>query len=384
MVWESHGKGLGKINLGKDSSINTLPNTTTIFNGIIPKTVGEAPFGYTFNKGGWYGYLSPVTTMALISPFSIANGAWTFPIGATYNGKQIIIRHDRSNPAISPEVWINGTKVTVSNPVPGNGTQTSDAASNLELFRFTRESDIKLKGFKLFPSLLSDTNVRDEYVEYATKHVHRLTPRFEYPVTFAAKSAPNNVGPWQTWGASHQWLDNGSERYLDFSASGSGYASLQNTGAYGAWYIKIKNEGTGAQDIFAFVATAADEGSSGANNTGYIFYRENVNGDSALFRMNGGSKTFLTSTGSGWYTTNEVYELFITRRITDGQITVYSRDTNHPNWTQAMQTTDNTYQSSKYIQVYHENSAQAIKAYNVIFWPYGDTLLPNDIDFLKD
>jgi len=382
------GSGAGVISITQNSDINNMAQSTYVLDLNKIRSGGEASAGRLISKNRYYGYYIPgPLEIRWYQIYSGGNAQWSITPVPLNQGGRLVISHDRSSPGNAPTAQLNGVDLNVAVFAATTGTPSDDSTYDFLLGNYspstTRQADMICSGLDIYNKLLSTDEKRQEYLDHALNHVIRYTDRFEHPVTFSNVSAPSKVGPWNTLAGAHSWVDDGSDRYLSFDNTANNFASLVSLQAYGAWYAKIKNDGNSGVDMFPFIASKNNIVYTGAGQTGYTYYRQNVNGDIAIFRMNGGTATYLGGLAA-WGTNNEFYEVFITRRRTDGLIKVYLRDQTHSTFTFAFQVTDNTYTTSNFIQAYHANTAQTMKVYNVSKWEFGDSLLPTDVPELRN
>jgi hypothetical protein len=237
--------------------------------------------------------------------------------------------------------------------------------------------------FTLFDSVLSAQNLSDEVKQYALGFPVRPTPRDEYPTT-GVLAAPNHVGPWSTWAGSHSWLDDGSNRYLKETVNDH-FASLLSYQAYGAWYFRCWREDSSTYISLPFMVQKPDLRYNNAGQDGY-FVLIGTGGRLRFLEITAGALTTV-------YDSNPVnplassgqIELFTTRNRSDDSFSIYARDTLNPLWILMDSSIDTTHTTSRYIQFYTINAAKEIRIYDdILFFPYGDTLTPNDIPIIAD
>lgn len=382
------GKGDGIITINSDSSWHSKDYNTYVLD-ITVNGNGEGGSGRILEKQtGASSYLSILCSggdIYLSQSFSIATAQWRFPYTAGRK-EQITIVQDRTSPLVAPKIFRNGTEITPTSVLVGNGVVTTDATANIVFGNrpgMDREGDYNLSRFKFYPSQLSDADVRSEYVDFATKHVINHTPRFEHPVDLAAVSAPGKAGPVRVesggGGGDGQWVNTLTESYLQCTSAFRPQFLIKSSQAYGAWYYEFTPSST-ASSLHYLHFMATEILSLSANQKGYGVWWNNTNLQLSLTRDNG---VALNSTGTGAFTLNTKYQVFITRRRTDGEIKVNLRGgTQYIVWTQVLTATHNTNITSNFMNF--SCPFVGSKFGNVITWPYGDSLLPNDIDFLKD
>jgi hypothetical protein len=382
---EFHGTGQGRVIIPSSTTIDDLSAHTHQFM-MHQKSAGEGTFGRIFSKGDKHQLYNSGVNYNYGIDYSDGFGVWQFPV-ILNNDLFIQLSHTHSDATDLPVCYINGTQETVSVSAAKTGTKDSDSGLDLLLgnrVALDRTADMYLSDYKYFPSKLSTNDLRDEYVKYATGHVIRHTSRFEYPVTLSAVSAPNQVGPWSTWANTHEWLDDGTKRYLRSTALNS-YASIPAYHAYGAYYFEYKPQsgGTFAGPVFSF-SDYPDLRFNVSPQNGYIIWH-NATESIQIYKITSGAASLVAGSTSNWLPTDgSEIKIFFVRRLIDGEFTLYTKEANHTTWTQALQGTDNTFTTTKYHQTYCNAGGPNLEMYDIISWPYGDSLLPNDIKEIAD
>jgi len=239
---------------------------TLEFKGFTYKGPGEASAGRVFSKGPLYVYANGYYV-------NFTGGFDIWGLSVPTNKKcHLQFSHDRSTPGITPELHINGAPASVSVAASSSGNPITDATFDLSIFNIPtaiRAADAETEEILYYPTILSSADKRDNYVKFATRHVIDLTPRFEHPETFGAVTAPGNVGPWRTWAGTHQWIDDGVDRYIETSTNNA-YMSLQSKYNHGAWFLDWY-KATGNVICIQILSNDPTAGYTGARQTGTYF-----------------------------------------------------------------------------------------------------------------
>lgn len=378
VIYKTNGKGNGLMRIA--SSASWQDNNYNVFSmGLCINSTGEGGSGRMLEKhtgpSAYFSFFAIAGPTGVITQtYSDGAAQWSFPIPFGYYLYFQLWFH-RSDPTVLPRVFINGEEVTVSVLIARAGVVVSDSGSDIVFGNrpsLDRESDIEWDDFKLHITNLSSTNLTEEYVVYATRHLVDLSSRFEHSVTLSAVSSPKNVGPWSLLSGSANWTDDGTDRYIQRATD---CAFLQPSEfAYGAWYFKAIHS-TG-NNVIQFIASQRSAYNT-AGQQGYNLLLNSTGETLTLNRQNGAVSTSI-DTSVGALTEGVTYEFFITRKLTDGTFDVYVRGGIYTTWNKLLNGTDNTYTSSKFFVGDLTANGTLI---NPIIYPYGDSLIPFNIDF---
>ena len=278
-----------------------------------------------------------------------------------------------------PDYSINGapfTPMTVGSPTAGG--LSNDGGNNVRFLDQTgggREFDGCIDDFRLHNEEITDAKVKELYEMGALRHYKVME---NYPVEFSNKAAYSESGPFRiiTGSAIYEQSDDSLERRKLTLKSNNMDVGLKTFSprAFGAMYVKFK-----AINQLTFVPFFTDNIDSIIGNAnGYYVYFTGA-GVCSFARLTDGSGIALLNSfvtiGLG------INELFITRDH-EARFHMWVRGPSHSTWTQtSLATIDTTHQIGGYFG-YRGYSGSEL--YDVIQFPYGGGLVPNDIAFIKD
>jgi hypothetical protein len=379
VVWRAYGAGNPAIVISDSATIQNNPQQTFQFM-TNPRSIGESSGGRFLAKSGRYFAFyntAASNSFEFWQDFSGATGRWRIPIPIGKNSF-FQMTYDKSSNANDPVGYINGHSVIVTQVANPTGTYTSDAGDDLYLLNRVgtdRDGDMDMGYFKLYPTILSADDLRDEYVKFALGHVYRPTPRTEKPVTASTVSSPGIVGPWDLLSGSADWTDDGTDRYLERVTNCD--AIIHQPHAYGFFSFKMKHS-TG-DNIAQFIS-----GKRGAwdatGQTGYNVKFDSGDDKVYLYEQSGAVSTQV-GVSSAVLVDGVTYDVGVARRIATGRFDVYIRGGAITTWTNVLNGIDATHTTSRFFAV--DLTANGIIV-NPEVWFYGDTLLPNDVPELRD
>jgi hypothetical protein len=223
------------------------------------------------------------------------------------------------------------------------GSKDADTGIAYLLDRSTDGRELKgmVSDFQIYNRYLTQAEADSIYQRSALR-AKRLAHRTEHPVTLADQTS-GFVGPWEVGSGTWAYDDDGSRRRLVNVTDG--WATVPADQAFG---------------VAVFGSTEAF----------------------GVFRItNGASANVVFNTAGGYFDIGVEYEVFIARRVEDSRWAGYIRGGAYTSWTLVSTGTDATHTTSRFI-VADLDADDTLS--DVIFFPYGSGLTPNDIPALAD
>jgi hypothetical protein len=318
-------------------------------------------------------YLDNSGNLVFVEAWSGGSAGW-YVSGVIPAGQwvHVVIRHDGVAGTV-PKIAINGTDTTVNTSTASSGTRISDVGPFYLFDRslFNREMDGVIADFQWYSRYLTDAETESLYLRAALRSLDRGYSHI-YPDSLVNKTA-GEVGPYSILSGTHSWGDN------VLTCVSAGGVIMPSKQAYGAWYFKFNKFADGDTIIIAFIASE-EQLPSGGMQDGYELRITNGEAVNAYRITNGSTVVTIFNTANSYISINTDYEIFLSRSGS-GLLTGYIRGGAYTSWTTVGSGTDTQWNTATRFSCDIDASD---KLWDLLFFPYGGGLTPNDVPWLAD